>query len=236
MDHTQDPRDRLIVGLDVPSVDEARDLVQRIGDAAQFYKVGLEIVMSGGLSLVRELRDQGLSVFLDVKLLDIANTVEKSVAQAAASGANFLTVHGTDTKTIAAAARGAEGTSLRILGVTVLTSLDQADLAEQGIQETPADLVTRRARLTLAAGGHGVIASGREASAVRAALGPDALVVTPGIRLPENDANDQARVSTPGQAIRDGASHIVVARPIIQAPDPRAAAKRFQSEIAAAVL
>jgi orotidine-5'-phosphate decarboxylase len=235
MPDTAPPHDRLIVALDLPSVSEAQALVTTLGDAVSFYKVGLELVLAGGLDLVRDLKADGAKVFLDMKLLDIGNTVEMAVRRAAETGADFLTIHGIDSKTVTAAARGAEGSDLKILGVTVLTSLDQDDLAEQGLSELPSHLVTRRAELVCKAGGHGVIASGQEAALVRAAVGPDALIVTPGIRLPDNETDDQARIATPGKAIRDGASHLVVGRPISKASDPRAAALRFQDEIAAAV-
>ncbi|MGI9479781.1 MAG: orotidine-5'-phosphate decarboxylase [Hyphomicrobiaceae bacterium] len=228
-------RDRLIVALDVPTVSEAEALIAQLGDTVTFFKVGLELVMNGGMKLVTALKDQGRQVFLDVKFLDIDTTVEKATANAARSGADFLTVHATDSKTLKAAARGAAGSQLRVLGVTVLTSLDGADLAEQGISSAPADLVVHRAKLAYAAGCHGVIASGQEAASVRQAI-PDRsfAIVTPGIRLPSDDVGDQARVTTPDTAIGAGATHIVVGRPITQAPDPKAAAELFVERIAAA--
>jgi orotidine-5'-phosphate decarboxylase len=227
-------RDRLIVALDFAEVVTARAFVDQVGDSVTFYKVGLELVLNGGLDLVRALKAEGKRVFLDMKLLDIPNTVEKAVANAARTGADFLTIHAIDTKTIAAAATGAAGSDLKVLGVTVLTSLDQSDLAEQGIAATPGDLVVMRARLAKAAGCHGVIASGQEAAAVRAATGEGFLIVTPGIRLPSDAVGDQARVATPGTAIADGATHLVVGRPITQAADPRAAAEAFVQAIATA--
>jgi orotidine-5'-phosphate decarboxylase len=227
-------RDRLIVALDFADVGTARAFVDQVGDSVTFYKVGLELVLNGGLDLVRALKAEGKRVFLDMKLLDIPNTVEKAVANAARTGADFLTIHAIDTKTIAAAATGAAGSDLKVLGVTVLTSLDQSDLAEQGIAATPGDLVVMRARLAKAAGCHGVIASGQEAAAVRAATGEGFLIVTPGIRLPSDAVGDQARVATPGTAIADGATHLVVGRPITQAADPRAAAEAFVQAIATA--
>jgi orotidine-5'-phosphate decarboxylase len=227
-------RDRLIVALDFAEVVAARAFVDQVGDSVTFYKVGLELVLNGGLDLVRALKAEGKRVFLDMKLLDIPNTVEKAVANAARTGADFLTIHAIDTKTIAAAAKGAAGSDLKVLGVTVLTSLDQSDLAEQGIAATPGDLVVMRARLAKAAGCHGVIASGQEAAAVRAATGEGFLIVTPGIRLPSDAVGDQARVATPGTAIADGATHLVVGRPITQAADPRAAAEAFVQAIATA--
>ncbi len=232
---TETARARLIVALDVPTVQEASGLFDHLGDSVSFYKVGLELVMHGGLSFVRTLKERGKKVFLDVKFLDIDTTVEKATANAARSGADFLTVHATDSKTLSAAARGAAGSQLRVLGVTVLTSLNAQDLAEQGITADPTEMVVRRARLAAAAGCHGVNASGQEAALVRDAI-PDRTfsIVTPGIRLPSDDVADQARVATPDSAIRDGATHIVVGRPITQAPDPKAAANTFVERIAAA--
>lgn len=227
-------RDRLIVALDFADVGTARAFVDQVGDSVTFYKVGLELVLNGGLDLVRALKGEGKRVFLDMKLFDIPNTVEKAVANAERTGADFLTIHAIDTKTIAAAAKGAAGSDLKVLGVTVLTSLDQSDLAEQGIAANPGDLVVTRARLAKVAGCHGVIASGQEAAAVRAATGEGFLIVTPGIRLPSDAVGDQARVATPGTAIADGATHLVVGRPITQAADPRAAADAFVQAIATA--
>lgn len=224
-------RDRLIVALDLATVDAARALVERLGPAATFYKIGLELAMAGGLDLARELNRQGAQVFLDLKLLDIENTVERAVRNAAATGATFLTVHAQDTKTLRAAVAGKAGTTLKILGVTVLTNLDQRDLAEQGLHASPADLVLRRARLAREAGCDGVVASGLEAERVRAAIGPGLAIVTPGIRLPGAAAGDQARVATPEQAIAAGADYIVVGRPITAAADPREAAEAFVRSI-----
>ena len=230
-----EPRDRLIVALDTAIVDDARHLVQQLGDSVRFYKVGLELVMAGGLDLVDELVSNGKRVFLDMKFLDIGNTVERAVANVARSGAEFLTIHCTDRKTLAAAVAGAEGSNLKLLAVTVLTNLEATDLAEQGITDfTPAALVLHRARLAKASGVQGVIASGQEAAAVRAAVGEDFLIVTPGIRLPEGVAADQARVATPLSAVRDGADYLVVGRPITQANDPRSAAETFVAQISQA--
>ncbi len=231
----QAAREQLIVALDVPTVQEASVLFDHLGDSVTFYKVGLELVMDGGMTFVRTLKDRGKQVFLDVKFLDIDTTVEKATANAARSGADFLTVHAIDSKTLNAAARGAAGSQLRVLGVTVLTSLNGDDLAEQGISCDPAELVVRRALLAQAAGCHGIIASGQEAALVRNAI-PDRnfAIVTPGIRLPSDDVADQTRVVTPDSAIRNGATHIVVGRPITQASDPQAAAELFADRIAAA--
>jgi orotidine-5'-phosphate decarboxylase len=224
-------RDRLIVALDLPSVAEARALVARLGASVTFYKVGLELVMGGGLELARELAGAGKQVFLDMKLLDIGNTVERATRGAAATGATFLTVHGHDSKTLRAAVAGKRGTALRILAVTVLTNLDEADLAEQGHTATAAELVARRARLAHDAGCDGVVASGLEAAQVREVVGPGIAIVTPGVRLASDAAGDQARVTTPQTAIAAGADYVVVGRPIVQASDPGAAAETFVQAI-----
>jgi orotidine-5'-phosphate decarboxylase len=225
------PRDRLIVALDVPSVEEARALIGRIGPAVTFYKIGLELVIAGGLDLARELAHAGCQVFLDMKLLDIENTVERATRNAATAGATFLTVHAHDAKTLRAALAGKSGTSLKILGVTVLTNLDSGDLRQQGIDATPEDLVARRAALARAAGCDGVVASGLEAARVRAILGPSMTIVTPGIRLPGGFAGDQARVAGPREAIAAGADYLVVGRPIAGANDPARAAGLFVQHI-----
>lgn len=228
-------RDKLIVALDLPSYDQARALVDRLGDTVSFYKIGLELLFAGGLDLAQELKREGKRVFLDLKFLDIGNTVERAVASAAGLGVDFITVHGHDTKTLKAAVKGRGASNLKLLAVTVLTSLDQTDLEEQGITDTtPAGLVVGRARMAEVAGFDGVVASGQEAAAVRAETGPDFLIVTPGIRLPGAEAGDQTRVTTPEEAIGFGANHIVVGRPINAARDPKAAAEAFLAHIAKA--
>ncbi|MGQ0457263.1 MAG: orotidine-5'-phosphate decarboxylase [Hyphomicrobium sp.] len=223
----QADRDKLIVALDVPSYDDARDLVHALGDAVSFYKIGLELLFSDGLTLARELKTEGKRVFLDLKFLDIGNTVERAVANAAAMGVDFLTLHGHDTKTLESAVRGRANAPLKLLAVTVLTSLDQRDLDEQGLAMTPAELALKRAALAHDAGADGVIASGHEAAAVRAATGATFLIVTPGIRLLGGHKGDQSRIATPGDAIKAGANHIVVGRPITAAADPKRAAETF---------
>lgn len=237
------PRDRLIVALDLPSVGEARDLVEVLGEEVSFYKIGLELILSGeeaesGLGLVGELVDRGKRVFLDAKILDIPNTVERSVARVAELGAAFLTIHGHDRKTLEAALAGRGDSSLKLLAVTVLTSLSGGDLEEQGITPQLATesgaLVLHRAKLAQQSGFDGVIASGQEAAIVRAATAPQFLIVTPGIRLPGSDAGDQQRIMTPESAILAGADYIVVGRPINAAGDPRAAAATFIRQIAEA--
>jgi orotidine-5'-phosphate decarboxylase len=229
-----DTKNKLIVALDLPAYDAARDLVNRLGDTVTFYKIGLELLFSDGLTLARELKQEGKRVFLDLKFLDIGNTVERAVASTADLGVDFLTVHGHDTKTLKAAVRGCAGSNLKLLAVTVLTSLDQSDLDEQGLSLTPGELVLSRARLAKNAGIDGVIASGQEAAAVRAKTGADFLIVTPGIRLPGGDAGDQSRITTPEDALRAGADHLVVGRPINAAKDAKAAAEAFLERIAAA--
>jgi orotidine-5'-phosphate decarboxylase len=230
--HAQSPEDRLFVALDVPTVETARQLVAVLGPQVRCYKVGLELLFGGGLEFAQGLKAAGKTVFLDMKLLDIPATVEKATRNIAQLGFDYLTVHGTDRKTLDAAVTGRGASPLKLLAVTVLTSLDRADLAEQGVaSHTPEALVVHRAGLADAAGFDGVIASGQEAAAVRAALGRDFLIVTPGIRLAGDAAGDQARVMTPSRAIADGATHLVVGRPITAAADPRRAAADFIQQI-----
>lgn len=224
-------RGRLIVALDMPSVVEARAFAANAGSAVTFYKIGLELAMSGGLDLVRELAGEGKQVFLDMKLLDIGNTVERATRNAAAMGATFLTVHAHDSKTLRAAVAGKAGTPLKVLGVTVLTHLDAADLAEQGQADAVEALVVRRARIAREAGCDGIVASGLEAAQVRDAVGPGVAIVTPGIRLSGDAAGDQARIATPQIAIAAGADYIVVGRPITTAPEPKQAAENFVQAI-----
>ena len=228
MDDRLTPSERLIVALDTPNLHEATRIVERLEGRVFFYKIGLELVMNGGLGFARELASANYSVFLDMKLLDIENTVQRAVANIAGAGIRFLTVHGMDSKTLCAAMQGAQGSDLNILAVTVLTNLTDVDLVEQGVGGRPAsDLVIHRAKLAQQAGCHGVISSGKEAVALRAATGPDFLIVTPGIRLAHDRHGDQVRVTTPQAALSGGASHIVVGRPITEADDVRVAAEDF---------
>jgi orotidine-5'-phosphate decarboxylase len=228
-----DARDRLFVALDVPTIDDARKLVAELGDTVNCYKIGLELLFGGGLEFAQGLKAAGRTVFLDLKLLDIANTVERATANIARLGFDFLTVHGTDAKTLDAAVRGRGSSALKLLAVTVLTNLDRADLTSQGIASmSPAELVVRRAQLAKEAGFDGVVASGLEAADVRRAIGEDMLIVTPGIRPAGSEAGDQTRVMPPAAAIAAGATHLVVGRPITQSPDPRAAAQGIIVEIA----
>jgi orotidine-5'-phosphate decarboxylase len=224
-------KDRLIVALDMPTIEEARRLVQTLGDTVSFYKVGLELLFAGGLDLARDLRHQGKRVFLDMKLLDIGNTIERAVANAKELGVNFLTVHGHDFKTLRAAVTGRGTSPMKLLAVTVLTNLTEDDLRLQGSSMSPAELVLHRARLAHESGFDGVIASGQEAQRIREATGGGFLIVTPGIRLPGSTTDDQERVMTPAHAIRAGADHIVIGRPITQADDPMAAAETFLNHI-----
>lgn len=203
-----------------------------LGDAAVCYKIGLELLFGGGLAFAEGLKASGKRIFLDMKLLDIPNTIEKAAANIGALGLDYLTVHGTDRKSLDAAVKGRGASKLKLLAVTVLTSLDQNDLVEQGISGIdPAELVVHRARLAKAAGFDGVIASGQEAKRVREAIGADFLIVTPGIRLAEGPDRDQARVMTPRNAIAAGATHLVVGRPISEAADPAAVARSIVAEI-----
>ncbi len=224
-------RDRLIVALDMPSQEEARRLIATLGDAVGFYKVGLELLFAGGLNLATDLKHMGKHVFLDMKLLDIAHTVERAVANASELGLDFLTVHGTDLKTLRAAVSGRGHSKLKLLAVTVLTNLGQDDLTQQGSTLSPGELVVRRATMAREAGFDGVVASGLEAARVRQMAGPGFLIVTPGIRLPGGTTDDQERVTTPESAIASGADYIVVGRPITQASDPRIAAESFVHHI-----
>jgi orotidine-5'-phosphate decarboxylase len=225
---------RLIVALDVPTADEARALVAGVGDAVSFYKVGLELMATEGMVLARELKAQGKQVFLDWKLHDIGTTVQRAAAAIAqADCGDFLTVHG-EPQVMAAAVRGRGGSCLKILAVTVLTSLDDEDLREMGYPQTVRALVERRIQQAVAAGCDGVVSSPREADLARALGGHNFLVVTPGVRPDWSAKNDQARAATPLDALKAGASHVVVGRPITAANDPHAAAQRIAAEMSQA--
>lgn len=222
-------RDRLIVALDVESVEAARALVSTLGDAVSFYKIGMELAYGGGLTLAQELKDAGKRVFIDLKLHDIGATVERATRQISRMGMDFLTVHAYP-QTMSAARAGAG--ELKLLAVTVMTSYDDGDLREAGYAFGVADLVARRAGQAKAAGIDGLILSPLELATIRAAVGPEMLLVTPGVRPAGADAGDQKRVMTPAQAIAASADHIVVGRPITRAADPRAAALAILAEIA----
>lgn len=227
--------DRLIVALDVPTAAEAEALVERLGEAVGFYKIGLELIFSGdGLALAARLVGAGKKVFIDAKLHDIPNTVAGATARIGALGATFLTVHAYP-QTMRAAREAAHGTGLHLLGVTVLTSADDADLAEAGYHEDAAELVRRRALQARALGMDGLVMSPHEAATVRALVGPAMTIVTPGIRPAGGAAGDQKRIMTPSAAIAAGADYLVVGRPITGAPDPAAAARDIRRAIEAAV-
>ena len=225
--------DQLIVALDVPTVLEAAAIVENLGDAAGFYKIGYQLAFSGGMQLADELVRAGKRVFLDLKLLDIDNTVAKGVEAIARSGVSMLTIHAYP-KAMAAAVEAAAGSGLCLLGVTVLTSMDDTDLSDAGYHDTAATLVLKRARQAAKTGMGGIVCSAAEAEAVRDIVGPDLAVVTPGIRPAGAAAGDQKRVVTPADAIAAGASHLVVGRPIVAAPDRREAALAILEEIESA--
>ncbi|OFX02530.1 MAG: orotidine 5'-phosphate decarboxylase [Alphaproteobacteria bacterium RIFCSPHIGHO2_12_FULL_63_12] len=226
-------KDRLIVALDVSSVEDARRAVTRIGDSGTFYKIGYQLMPIGGLDLAKELSDAGKKVFLDFKFHDIGATVERGVASVVRLGGDFLTVHAEPDVLKGAVDGRGDDRRLKILAVTVLTSLTQESLAESGISMKLEDLVLRRAEFAARAGADGVVASAREAEAIRKRFGAALKIVTPGVRPAGASADDQKRVATPEAAIRAGADHLVVGRPIIAAADPAAAAKAIQAEIAA---
>ena len=228
-----DSRDRLIVALDVATVAEARALVRRVGEAASFYKVGMELVYGGGLDLVRALVGEGKKVFLDLKLHDIPHTVEKAARQVSRLGATYLTVHAYP-QTMKAALAGVAGTTTEILGVTVMTSMTDADLAEAGYAQGVAATVARRADQARAIGIAGLILSPQELVAMRARVGASLKLITPGVRPAGAALGDQKRIATPGAAIRDGADALVVGRPVTEAEDPAQAARAIVAEIAAA--
>ena len=228
------PRDRLIVALDTSDVGEASWLVERIGDAAVFYKIGMELAYSGGLPLVSELAAAGKQVFLDLKLHDIPNTVERATAQAAKLGAKFLTVHAYP-QTMRAAVWGAMESGMQVLAVTVLTSYDDADLFDAVYRFGVVETVRRRAEQALELGVDGLVASAAEAAMARQTVGAGLILVTPGIRPEGAAAGDQKRVATPAEAMRNGADYLVIGRPVTQAPDPRAASEAIVAEIGAAL-
>jgi orotidine-5'-phosphate decarboxylase len=230
----RDPRQRLIVALDVASVGEAEAMVERLGDAATFYKIGYQLGFAGGLPLGQALVRAGKQVFVDFKLHDIGHTVARGVESVARMGATFLTVHGYP-QTMRAAAAARAGSGLGLLAVTVLTSYDDADLAAAGYALGLAPLARRRAEQARELGIDGLICAAQEVGVLRAAVGPQMLVVTPGIRPSGTATDDQKRVMTPACAIAAGADYLVVGRPILQADDPRAAAQAIVAEVAGAL-
>jgi orotidine-5'-phosphate decarboxylase len=227
-------RAKLIVALDYWDIDEAVRLVETLGDEVSFFKIGLGLQLGGGEGLARSLIAQSKRVFLDYKYLDIEETIRTAVRRAADFGVDFLTVHGVG-GILRAAVEGRGDSALKLLCVTVLTSMDAADVKEMGFPCNVEKLVLARAKKALDAGVDGVVASAREAADVRSATGGKLLVVTPGIRPQDSATDDQKRVATPGAAIRDGADYLVVGRPITKAPDPKQAARDIVAEMAAAL-
>ena len=227
------PRDRLIVALDLSSVEEAEALISKLGETVTFYKIGYQLGFAGGLALAERLAKGGKQVFVDMKLHDIGNTVAQGVKSVARLGASFLTVHAYP-QTMHAAVDARAGSDLRILAVTVLTSYDDADLAAAGYDFTVPELVAERAAQARDVGVDGLVCSAAEAELVRPLMGPGMVLVTPGIRPMQTDADDQKRIMTPTEAVRAGADYLVVGRPVIAADDPKGAAETIVKEIAAA--
>ncbi len=233
MNALRSPADPLIIALDFASAAEARQLVGTLGAEAGFYKIGLELYTAAGMTLAHELIDQGKRVFLDLKFHDIGETVKRATAQAAKSGAAFLTIHAS-AAVMRAAVEGRAGSDLQLLAVTVLTSLDDADLREDGYDRTVTDLVDLRAHHAVSLGIDGIVLSPQEAARIRRIAGPDLLLVTPGVRSRGAGAADQKRVATPAEALRDGADFLVIGRQVTRAPDPAAALAAIREEIAVA--
>jgi orotidine-5'-phosphate decarboxylase len=229
------PRDRLIVALDVPSVEAAQAMIGRLGDSVTFYKIGYQLAYAGGLSLVRPLTDAGKKVFIDLKLHDISNTVARGVESLKALGATFLTVHAYP-QTMKAAVEARGNSSLKILAVTVLTSYDDGDLKAAGYSVRVSDLVETRARQAKALGVDGIVCSPEEAGVLRKLVGTQMSLVTPGIRPAGAAVGDQKRIMTPARAIAAGADYLVVGRPVLEAADPAAMAKAIHAEIAQALV
>jgi orotidine-5'-phosphate decarboxylase len=228
-----DPRERLIVALDVASVAQAQALIERLGSCVSFYKIGYQLGFTGGIALAQSLAETGHQIFLDMKLHDIGNTVARGVESIARLGASFLTVHAYP-QTMHAAVEARAGSKLRILAVTVLTSYDDADLAAAGYDFTVAELVAERAAQARDIGVDGLVCAAEEAAKLRSLIRPSMVLVTPGIRPPGSAAGDQKRVMTPAAAIRAGADYLVVGRPIVNAEDPKAVAESIVADIATA--
>jgi orotidine-5'-phosphate decarboxylase len=226
--------DRLIVALDLPGLEPAKAMIDRLGDAVSFYKIGYQLAYAGGLSLVGQLNDDGKKVFVDLKLHDIGNTVARGVESLKTSGATFLTVHAYP-QTMKAAVQARGDSALKILAVTVLTSYDEADLKAAGYRMGLSELVEERARQAKALDVDGLVCSPEEAASLRKIVGANMVLVTPGIRPAGAAGGDQKRIMTPSRAIAAGADYLVVGRPILEAADPRAAAQAIQAEIALAL-
>jgi orotidine-5'-phosphate decarboxylase len=223
-------KDRLIVGLDLPSVEQAEAMVARLGDSVSFYKIGYQLAYAGGLPLVRRLADQGKKVFIDLKLHDIGNTVARGVESIAKLGATFLTVHAYP-QTMKAAVEVRAGSGLKILAVTVLTSYDDGDLHAAGYRFGVSDLVEARAQQAQLLGIDGLVCSPEEVASLRKIVGHQMHLVTPGIRPAGTATGDQKRIMTPARAIAAGSDYLVVARPVIEAADPKAVAEAILAEI-----
>jgi orotidine-5'-phosphate decarboxylase len=221
----------IIVALDLDSADEALKLVRRIGDAVDFYKVGMELYAAAGPDFLARLQDEGKRVFLDMKFYDIGETVKRTVAQVARRGAAFLTVHGSQA-VMQAAVEGRGGTELKLLAVTVLTSFDESDLRQLGYTCSVKELVELRVRNAMTSGIDGIVCSPVEVAGVRALAGPKATLVTPGVRSTGSEAGDQKRIATPREAVQRGADYLVIGRQITRAADPAAEAARVRNELA----
>ena len=228
------PKDRLIVALDLPSVDAAEAMIARLGDSVTFYKIGYQLAYAGGLPLIGKLADKGKKVFADLKMHDIGNTVKSGVESVAKLGATFLTVHAYP-QTMKAAVEARAGSGLKILAVTVLTSYDDGDLHAAGYRLNVSDLVEARAQQAQVLGVDGIVSSPEEAASLRKIVGHQMHLVTPGIRPAGSATGDQKRIMTPARAIAAGADYLVVGRPVSAAADPRAAAEAIVEEIAGAL-
>lgn len=227
------PRERLIVALDLPSVADAERLAARLGDAVSFYKIGYQLGYAGGLDFARDLISSGKQVFLDLKLHDIGNTVGKGVESVVKIGASFLTVHAYP-QTMKAALEARRGSSLKVLAVTILTSYNDADMRDAGYQGNVSEQVKRKSAQARDLGIDGIVCSAEESAMLRPLVGPDTLLVTPGIRPAGAASGDQKRVMTPKAAIAAGSDYLVVGRPVVESPDPKAVADAIVAEIAAA--
>ncbi|HEX9471236.1 MAG TPA: orotidine-5'-phosphate decarboxylase [Bradyrhizobium sp.] len=228
------PKDRLIVALDLPRVDQAEAMVARLGDSVTFYKIGYQLSFAGGLPLVRHLADAGKKVFLDLKLHDIGNTVARGVESITKLGATFLTVHAYP-QTMKAATEARAGSGLKILAVTVLTSYDDGDLHAAGYRFGVSDLAEARAQQAQVLGVDGLVCSPEEAASLHKIVGHQMVLVTPGIRPAGSATGDQKRIMTPARAISAGADYLVVGRPVLEAADPKATAEAIQAEIVQAL-
>lgn len=228
------PKDRLIVPLDVPTVMEAEAMVETLGDTVSFYKIGHQLAFAGGLNFIRELHDMGKQIFLDMKLLDIDNTIEKGVENIVKMGVQMTTIHAYP-NTMKAAVKAAKGSDLCLLGVTVMTSLDDEDLKNAGYGYEAKDLVLKRAQQASGLGMGGVVASAQESASIRKTIKSNMAIVTPGIRPSGSDIGDQKRIMTPADAIKAGSTHLVVGRPITQAANPKLSAQSVIDEIASVV-